>query len=74
MNKPLLKRAIKALGAVIPGYPTGKGVGLILDRNEKEVLANCRRAKVECEMLPCLKDRNYDGYLYIDSARKMRGL
>lgn len=52
-------------GAVFkPGYPTGRGVYMVLDRDRAEALDLLRRVGVEAKREPCGHDYNYGGDLY----------
>lgn len=47
-----------------PGYPTGRGVYIVLDRDRAKTLGLFRRMGVEAKREPCGHDRNYGGDLY----------
>jgi hypothetical protein len=52
-------------GAVFkPGYPTGRGVYMVLDRDRAKALDLLRRAGVEAKTVGCGHDWNYGGDLY----------
>lgn len=52
-------------GAVFkPGYPSGRGVYMVLDRDRAKTLDLLRRMCVEAKREPCGHDYNYGGDLY----------
>jgi len=52
-------------GAVFkPGYPAGRGVYMVLDRDRAGALDLLRRMGVEAAREPCGHDWNYKGDLY----------
>lgn len=52
-------------GAVFkPGYPSGRGVYMVLDRDRVKTLDLLRRMGVEAKREPCGHDWNYGGDLY----------
>lgn len=47
-----------------PGYPSGRGVYMVLDRDRAKTLDLLRRVGVEAKREPCGHDWNYGGDLY----------
>lgn len=47
-----------------PGYPSGRGVYMVLDRDRAKTLDLFRRMGVEAKREPCGHDWNYGGDLY----------
>lgn len=47
-----------------PGYPSGRGVYMVLDRDRAKTLDLFRRMGVEAKREPCGHDYNYGGDLY----------